>query len=686
MDVEAYRHLGLQGLRSGDLEAAATCLRRALVLAPQSDAVQAAWCEMLGAGQTWDRLVAWADRWSALCLDPASRYHRALALLREGAYEEALTGLRTVAAMVPAEPSAWALIAEAEELGGRTDAARRGHDRTSALSPGDTAVLLALIAFLGRIGAGDTALTRFGPRLATLDTAVEVLTALIDMLIDRRRQHEAVSALLAMARRWPSHAGTADWLLKVAGLAMAQGDHATTLSAMRAVAALVPDHGPAWSNLSEAAREGAPETARAWARRSVAVNPLAPEAYGSLAMAQRALHHFDAVEASLRRALVAVPGYLSGLVNLSQLLLMDGRIGEAERHAWRAFALAPNDSRVARGLGKILLAGGKLDRGLSLEENRLVEPSDPPRVGVRILRPRWTGEPFRGRSLLIWPERGIGDQFYYARWLPMISTDSGKVIVECEGRLAGLYQRSFPDFAIVASRPSIEETLEGASVDLQIPVGSLPLIFQPEGEQAIAASRAGTPRPVHRYFTADPNGVRTWNAILSPRPGRLRVAISWRSGMLAAPRNHYYMTIDEFLPLFRDLPVTVVNVQYNSTSQEIDRLRDELPELYLPAIDLKNDLDDVAALVASCDLVIAPDTAITYMAAGLGVPTWCFLTGRDWLDGASDRHPLLPNLFHFTRRLNESWAVVIERLRAAMIKVLDGPQPVDTPPHLPHPR
>lgn len=169
---------------------------------------------------------------------------------------------------------------------------------------------------------------------------------------------------------------------------------------------------------------------------------------------------------------------------------------------------------------------------------------------------------------------------------------------------------------------------------------------------------------------------------------KLRVGISWRGGNLNAVNNPHYMTAAAFASILRGLPITAVNVQYSWKADEIAYLSAELEDFYHPPIDLKNDLDDVTALLACCDLVIAPTTAVVFLASGVGIPTWCFLTGTNWVASCFDRHPLISNLSYLSRRIADSWDGIASRLRAGLIDLIDHRAAGDTSlaPEPGHPR
>ncbi len=94
-----------------------------------------------------------------------------------------------------------------------------------------------------------------------------------------------------------------------------------------------------------------------------------------------------------------------------------------------------------------------------------------------------------------------------------------------------------------------------------------------------------------------------------------------------------------------------------------------------PVLDLGRELadfDDTAAVLASCDLVIAVDTSVAHLAGALGRPLWVLLPfSADWRwTAAGDRSPWYPSARLYRQPQPGDWDTVIARvaadLRAAM--------------------
>jgi hypothetical protein len=80
------------------------------------------------------------------------------------------------------------------------------------------------------------------------------------------------------------------------------------------------------------------------------------------------------------------------------------------------------------------------------------------------------------------------------------------------------------------------------------------------------------------------------------------------------------------------------------------------------------DFADTAALVATCDLVVAVDTSVAHLAGALGRPVWVPLpTPADWRWGMEgEATPWYAGARLFRRPLGGDWDGVVARLRVAL--------------------
>ena len=105
-------------------------------------------------------------------------------------------------------------------------------------------------------------------------------------------------------------------------------------------------------------------------------------------------------------------------------------------------------------------------------------------------------------------------------------------------------------------------------------------------------------------------------------------------------------------PLGRE--AAFINFQHDITDSERSYFRQGLGDGFveLDGIDLKDDLEDIFAVLAEVDLVISPNTALHHFAGAQGAPTR-LLTPRPWSyfswrlrDGATGADCLYPSMKH----------------------------------------
>jgi len=69
--------------------------------------------------------------------------------------------------------------------------------------------------------------------------------------------------------------------------------------------------------------------------------------------------------------------------------------------------------------------------------------------------------------------------------------------------------------------------------------------------------------------------------------------------------------------------VAWINLQHGNVAAEIESTGMRIHDW--PEFDLYDDLENLAARIAACDLVISVGNAAVHLAGALGVPTWCLL-------------------------------------------------------------
>ena len=491
----------------------------------------------------------------------------------------------------------------------------------------------------------------------------------------------------------------------------AAGDLAGALAAYEAALAICPDDVEALAGLARlAGRMEMPQQALAWWEQVLAKEPSSLEAVDGRGRSLADLHRYgDAVEV-LRAAILehphearlwnclgvvlnqqgdsaaalaffdeAVrlePHFAAALYNrgdvrfdLGELAYAEADFDAAARHAGSPGQTAA----IAFARALLHLHRGDLGRGWDAYDARL-DPDHPSAPVFEAPGAPWTPEtPLDGAHLLAIAEQGLGDEIMFAGVLGDVLAalgPEGRLSVAVEPRLVDLLQRGLPAAAVCAhaterragrphrSAPMLATELLAAErpVTLWAPLASLPRRFRrtPAAFEGAAA-----------YLQPEPARVEHWRAWLG---GRRAVGLSWRSGLLSGRRRRHYPELEAWSPVLKTAEVSFVNLQYGAMDEELASLEalGGAPVLRPPNLDLREDLDDLAALCTALDLVVSVPNATAALAAACGAPVW-FLSGpAAWPRLGTQGYPWYPCTRSFAAERFGAWGPVMAAVASAL--------------------
>jgi tetratricopeptide (TPR) repeat protein len=427
----------------------------------------------------------------------------------------------------------------------------------------------------------------------------------------------------------------------------------------RQVLAAEPGRIEALVNLANLLRSGGQfAAAEALLAPALARNPSTPELWLTQGSVYREMGDDARAAVHYRESLARKPDFPAALCNLADLLADDGAFDEALALYGRALKREPHNAQARLNRAVLHLLRGNLKDGWRDYAARLVLAGKAPVCDHRL--PRWTGASLKKTQLLITAEQGVGDQMMFASMIPELCAraahDGGGIVFECEPRLVPLFARSFPH-AIV--RPCRMETRGGRTsahydwlkadggANAAIELGSLPRI--------IRGDRSQFPAP-HSYLMADAAETKRWRETLGAS-GPL-IGICWRSGKTGGARALQYAPLAAWAEFMRGLPGTIVCAQYDATAEEIADLRAlsgrdiAVPE----GLDQKNELDRTCAMLSALDCVVSAPTAVSWLAAGAGVPTFKILYDTCWTSFGQIFEPFAPSCELMMPKTRGDWA------------------------------
>lgn len=461
-------------------------------------------------------------------------------------------------------------------------------------------------------------------------------------LIGNGRLGEARARLSRLLR---DHPGDPEIQLHLAGVLHASGRASEALPRFIDVLDRFPELEVATIGLARVWRDlGKPENAFDLLKNALV---MAPDS-GPLIAEHAGLLHFEhEFETAIRfnRYLICVtPASTKPYANIAEGLAELQRESEALRYIEKAIARDPDSAQLRLNSAFTLLALGRYKEGWTAYEARLDSRiHDAPKRNLTL--PRWRGDRLDDRHILVCGEQGVGDQFFFGAYLPELSRRAAKLTLESDPRLVSLFARSFPGARvsphsrrIAGQKPTFSYgwVPSGADgPDCYIDLASLPLLLEDNHERPVAPGG---------FLQPDRDEVQDWRDQLSAMAGgRPVVGLFWRSGLITPARARFYPIIERWGPLLGIEDVCFVSLQFDDDRGDIETARRlfNASILKLDGIDLRNDLDQLAALCRALDGVVAPSTTTANLASAVGTRTVIVDRTRSWPPMIGDKEAIL---------------------------------------------
>ena len=411
------------------------------------------------------------------------------------------------------------------------------------------------------------------------------------------------------------------------------------------------------------------DEAQEWYDRALALQPDFAEVDSNIGNVLRDRGQLDQAVIRYRQALARKPEMADAYNNLGNTLKELGRYDESVAAYQKAIDLKPGNPGYKWNQSLTYLAAGDLDRGWPAYEWGFACKQ---RLPLRNFpHPRWEGQSLSGKTILTWGEQGVGDEIMFAGCIPDLAEAADGCVVECDPRLVTLLARSFRDCDVVPHQEPYHPRTGWPDIDLQIPMGSIPRWLR----------RSLSDFPKHTgYLRADPARVQFWKGRLAELGDGIKVGISWRSRLMLANRRKYYVPLEQWGPILTTPGANFVNLQYCEYNDDIAAAESKFGVHihHFQDLDLKDALDEVAALATALDLVITIGNINMDLGGAVNTETWLFTatTSQTWTTLGVNYVPWFPSIKLFTKDWNETWdaAVADAAARLASLTTARGPR------------
>ena len=305
------------------------------------------------------------------------------------------------------------------------------------------------------------------------------------------------------------------------------------------------------------------------------------------------------------------------------LIAANDDLSVAEKHYRKVISLNEKHQKAHAELGKILLFHGKLEEGWDEYKWRFdylekIYPKNITNINI------WNGKNANKQRLLVFREQGLGDEILYASCYEEIISKTSKCYFVCDNRLTNLFKNSFPkgDFLseeIFSKNTDLKEIQPTARVQSTLLPKYLRKTFRDF--------------PKKKYLEPNKKNCEIWKKkLLNDSKKKLKVGIAWTSGEnkkddnLTSIQKPIEFKLNEWRHFLSVDNLFLVNLMYKNVKNEINNfnLNNKNKIFSYENIDMKNDIDNVAALISNLDIVISAQTWVGDFASALGLEVFKF--------------------------------------------------------------
>lgn len=564
-------------------------------------------------------------------------------LLQRGNIGEACGYFRRSTELQPGFPMAWNSLGAALMQQGRYDDAERALRKAVELKPdyGMAWVNLGLVQVARDAeGAEDTLLKAllFDP------SNPDALLKLAELYVNKHELEKGLACLEVLIA-----SGKADQSVYFrAGILYRQMENEKgALDVFQRALALDPSHSGTRRGLAAALLDAhRPAEAVSVLRGLLAEDGRDYETLNLLGIAYRDLGELALAEASLLKATMVAPDFIDPYINLGQVFEGQGDFENALKYCDIAVARRPDYYRAGMNRAILLEKMGRAHEALAAYLNlTLQHPMQQDahhNLALIALRcgewktgwdeyqwrnwrynadvgrkERWQPhtppllENLSGKTVLVLGEQGIGDEFFFLRWLPALLERGARVLYHPFAPKAwDVIQELFPQLELV-------KTPDDQPYDVRFFAGDLPLLTG-------SAERGDTPPSLS--VALKPAWQVPADALLGERKGtRPLIGVAWRAGLVREGNiKNRNRTLEKGLPLelfamaLKNVAADFVILQRTPSTEELDFLREEWGEdRVIDASHMDSKLLETLGLLARLDDVVGVSNTNLHLLAML---------------------------------------------------------------------
>ena len=344
---------------------------------------------------------------------------------------------------------------------------------------------------------------------------------------------------------------------------------------------------------------------------------------------------------------------------MGNVLKTKGNLEEAIEAYNKAFSIKPDYADAHMNLSFAFLSSGRLKEGLDEFEWRWKTSGDLSN-SRQFSQPLWDQQKsLKGKKILLWCEQGIGDTINWSSCLSFVASQADHCILECQEKLVPLLTRSFPNVEVKPENRNSD--LVRDDFDVHLPMGSL---------YRHIISKISLDGKADAFLAPDPIRANFWRERLTSLGNGPYVGISWKSSNMSPARLPNYAPISELSPVLTVPGVTFINLQPKDFEDDLSKIQNDFGVSVhnFDDLDHYDNLDEVAALSSSLDIVVSTHNAVPILTAGVGTITKL----ASWRQSSWNNilySPHGPSVDTFQRNTWESWINVFSLIAKDIMSV-----------------
>ena len=345
--------------------------------------------------------------------------------------------------------------------------------------------------------------------------------------------------------------------------------------------------------------------------KAIMINPNDEKIHSNLGLSYFNMKLYEKSLNYYQKALDINPKYEEAIFGLGNCYDNLGNSNQAIKSFKEVISLNSKHARASFNLAQTQLATGDFNNGWNNYNWRFNEQiptgSDLPNLNI----PIWNSQK-KISKLLVIAEQGIGDQILFYSLLEELENLNIDLTVSIEAKILSIFQRSFPNILFIERGTAIDEK----KFDAYLPMCNLGKIFR--------STFSDFQKIKEKYLICEDEKTNLIKSRFAKN--KIKCGISWKSNN-AFIGNGKSFELKMLEPLLKNKNIEFINLQYGNVKKDLNYIKDKFQANIADTSDIDNfsDMEGLASLISSCDVVVTSSNSNAHLAGALGKETYLII-------------------------------------------------------------